>query len=157
MAASTSLANFFALLMPLTSHGTRIGVRSQPSKLANLLLSHCDVISILKLLINIFHTRRQSESSQVRPDPPAPPPLSPPPRPPHLFFQQAVMVKLANNLSHKLEKQPSADDGFDNVPLITPLEVNQLRHSFAHKVRTSGRWRPLRTSVANSWDSLRCC
>lgn len=55
------------------------------------------------------------------------------------------MVKLANNLSHKLEKQPSADDGFDNVPLITPLEVNQLRHSFAQKVRTAW-WRPLRTN-----------
>ncbi|XP_020510573.1 calcyon neuron-specific vesicular protein isoform X2 [Labrus bergylta] len=44
------------------------------------------------------------------------------------------MVKLGSNLSDKLEKQPSADDGFDNVPLITPLEVNHLQQSFADKV-----------------------
>ncbi|XP_077425873.1 calcyon neuron-specific vesicular protein [Vanacampus margaritifer] len=44
------------------------------------------------------------------------------------------MVKLGTNLSDKTEKQPSADDGFDNVPLITPLEVSQLRQSFADKV-----------------------
>lgn len=44
------------------------------------------------------------------------------------------MVKLGSNLSDKLEKQPSADDGFDNIPLITPLEVNQLQQSFADKV-----------------------
>ncbi|XP_074549914.1 neuronal vesicle trafficking-associated protein 1-like isoform X2 [Halichoeres trimaculatus] len=44
------------------------------------------------------------------------------------------MVKLGTNLSDKLEKQPSADDGFDNIPLITPLEVNQLQKSFADKV-----------------------
>ncbi|XP_026026133.1 calcyon neuron-specific vesicular protein [Astatotilapia calliptera] len=44
------------------------------------------------------------------------------------------MVKLASNLSDKLEKQPSADDGFDNIPLITPLEVNQLQQPFAEKV-----------------------
>uniref|UniRef100_A0A665WXW0 Neuronal vesicle trafficking-associated protein 1-like n=1 Tax=Echeneis naucrates TaxID=173247 RepID=A0A665WXW0_ECHNA len=46
------------------------------------------------------------------------------------------MVKLGSNLSEKLEKQPSADDGFDNIPLITPLEVNQLQESFADKVST---------------------
>lgn len=45
------------------------------------------------------------------------------------------MVKLASGLSDKLEKQPSADDGFDNIPLITPLEVNQLQQpQFAEKV-----------------------
>nr|XP_020474063.1 neuron-specific protein family member 1-like isoform X1 [Monopterus albus] len=44
------------------------------------------------------------------------------------------MVKLGSNLSDKLEKQPSADDGFDNIPLITPLEVSQLQQSFADKV-----------------------
>ncbi|AWP05953.1 putative neuron-specific protein family member 1-like [Scophthalmus maximus] len=44
------------------------------------------------------------------------------------------MVKLGSNLSEKLEKQPSADDGFDNIPLITPLEVNQLQQPFADKV-----------------------
>ncbi|XP_057699061.1 neuronal vesicle trafficking-associated protein 1-like [Corythoichthys intestinalis] len=46
----------------------------------------------------------------------------------------AVMVKLGTNLADKMEKQPSADDGFDNIPLITPLEVSQLQHSFADKV-----------------------
>nr|XP_046264237.1 calcyon neuron-specific vesicular protein isoform X2 [Scatophagus argus] len=44
------------------------------------------------------------------------------------------MVKLGSNLSDKMEKQPSADDGFDNIPLITPLEVNQLQQPFAEKV-----------------------
>ncbi|XP_035515420.1 calcyon neuron-specific vesicular protein [Morone saxatilis] len=44
------------------------------------------------------------------------------------------MVKLGSNLSDKLEKQPSADDGFDNIPLITPLEVSQLQQPFADKV-----------------------
>lgn len=50
---------------------------------------------------------------------------------------QTAMVKLGSNLSDKLEKQPSADDGFDNIPLITPLEVNQLQQSFAEKVNTA--------------------
>uniref|UniRef100_A0A3Q0SN26 Calcyon neuron-specific vesicular protein n=1 Tax=Amphilophus citrinellus TaxID=61819 RepID=A0A3Q0SN26_AMPCI len=45
------------------------------------------------------------------------------------------MVKLGSNLSDKLEKQPSADDGFDNIPLITPLEVNQLQQPFAEKLQ----------------------
>ncbi|XP_041838181.1 calcyon neuron-specific vesicular protein [Melanotaenia boesemani] len=44
------------------------------------------------------------------------------------------MVKLGSNLSDKLEKQPSTDDGFDNIPLITPLEVNQLQQPFADQV-----------------------
>ncbi|XP_076027155.1 calcyon neuron-specific vesicular protein [Genypterus blacodes] len=44
------------------------------------------------------------------------------------------MVKLGSNLSDKLEKQPSVDDGFDNIPLITPLEVNQLQQPFPDKV-----------------------
>uniref|UniRef100_A0A3B3ZFN6 Uncharacterized protein n=2 Tax=Periophthalmus magnuspinnatus TaxID=409849 RepID=A0A3B3ZFN6_9GOBI len=44
------------------------------------------------------------------------------------------MVKLGANLSDKLDKQPSVDDGFDNVPLITPLEVNQLQQTFTDKV-----------------------
>ncbi|XP_062242979.1 calcyon neuron-specific vesicular protein isoform X1 [Platichthys flesus] len=50
---------------------------------------------------------------------------------------KAAMVKLGSNLSEKpekLEKQPSADDGFDNIPLITPLEVNQLQKPFADKI-----------------------
>ncbi|KAM3865098.1 calcyon neuron-specific vesicular protein [Diretmus argenteus] len=44
------------------------------------------------------------------------------------------MVKLGSNLSDKLDKQPSVDDGFDNIPLITPLEVNQLQQPFPDKV-----------------------
>ncbi|XP_053192266.1 calcyon neuron-specific vesicular protein [Scomber japonicus] len=44
------------------------------------------------------------------------------------------MVKLGSNLSDKLEKQPPVDDGFDNIPLITPLEVNQLQKPFTDKV-----------------------
>ncbi|XP_071361397.1 calcyon neuron-specific vesicular protein isoform X1 [Trachinotus anak] len=44
------------------------------------------------------------------------------------------MVKLGSNLSEKLEKQPFSDDGFDNIPLITPLEVNQLQQPFADKI-----------------------
>ncbi|XP_053713104.1 neuronal vesicle trafficking-associated protein 1-like [Synchiropus splendidus] len=44
------------------------------------------------------------------------------------------MVKLGTSLSDKLQKESSLDDGFDNIPLITPLEVNQLQHSFPEKV-----------------------
>ncbi|KAK5605813.1 hypothetical protein CRENBAI_005412 [Crenichthys baileyi] len=44
------------------------------------------------------------------------------------------MVKLGSNLSDKLDKQPSADDGFDNIPLITPLEAWQLQQPLADKV-----------------------
>ncbi|XP_072318593.1 calcyon neuron-specific vesicular protein [Eucyclogobius newberryi] len=44
------------------------------------------------------------------------------------------MVKLGANLSDKLDKQPSMDDGFDNIPLITPLEVNHLQQTFTDKV-----------------------
>lgn len=50
------------------------------------------------------------------------------------------MVKIGSNLSDKLEKQPSADDGFDNIPLITPLEVNQLRQPFADKVSVADQF-----------------
>lgn len=46
------------------------------------------------------------------------------------------MVKLGSNLVEKVERQPSVDDGFDNIPLITPLEVNQLQQSFPDKVIT---------------------
>ncbi|XP_061684732.1 calcyon neuron-specific vesicular protein [Syngnathoides biaculeatus] len=44
------------------------------------------------------------------------------------------MVKLGTSLSDKMEKQLSADDGFDNIPLITPLEVGELQRSFTDKV-----------------------
>nr|XP_046189297.1 neuronal vesicle trafficking-associated protein 1-like [Oncorhynchus gorbuscha] len=44
------------------------------------------------------------------------------------------MVKLGSNLADKLDKEQSMDDGFDNVPLITPLEVNQLQQPYLDKV-----------------------
>ncbi|XP_031418462.1 calcyon neuron-specific vesicular protein isoform X1 [Clupea harengus] len=46
----------------------------------------------------------------------------------------SVMVKLGSNLSEKVERQASLEDGFDNIPLITPLEVSQLRQPFPDKV-----------------------
>uniref|UniRef100_A0A674DP14 Calcyon neuron-specific vesicular protein n=1 Tax=Salmo trutta TaxID=8032 RepID=A0A674DP14_SALTR len=46
------------------------------------------------------------------------------------------MVKLGGNLAEKLEKEQSMDDGFDNIPLITPLEVNQLQQPYLDKVTT---------------------
>lgn len=53
------------------------------------------------------------------------------------------MVKLGSNLPDKMEKQPSADDGFDNIPLITPLEVSQLQQPFADKVSPAAFVAPL--------------
>lgn len=44
------------------------------------------------------------------------------------------MVKLGSNLSEKVTRQPSVEDGFDNIPLITPLEVGQLQQPFPDKV-----------------------
>ena len=42
------------------------------------------------------------------------------------------MVKPGSNLCQKkLEKKSLLDDGFDNIPLITPLEVNQLQNPHA--------------------------
>uniref|UniRef100_A0A3P9MF89 Calcyon neuron-specific vesicular protein n=1 Tax=Oryzias latipes TaxID=8090 RepID=A0A3P9MF89_ORYLA len=56
--------------------------------------------------------------------------------------RHSAMVKLGSNLSDKPEKQQSAEDGLDNVPLITPLEVSQLQQKFAEKVmvRTSAQF-----------------
>lgn len=66
------------------------------------------------------------------------------------------MVKLGSNLSDKPEKQPSADDGFDNIPLITPLEVNQLQQSFAERVRAAINVGVLTSSVLmrQAWRRL---
>ncbi|XP_067394837.1 neuron-specific vesicular protein calcyon isoform X4 [Emydura macquarii macquarii] len=48
------------------------------------------------------------------------------------------MVKLGSNLSKKPDKEPGAavggDDSFDNIPLITPLDVSQLQQPFPDKV-----------------------
>ncbi|XP_067394829.1 neuron-specific vesicular protein calcyon isoform X3 [Emydura macquarii macquarii] len=49
-----------------------------------------------------------------------------------------TMVKLGSNLSKKPDKEPGAavggDDSFDNIPLITPLDVSQLQQPFPDKV-----------------------
>uniref|UniRef100_A0A4X2LES8 Calcyon neuron specific vesicular protein n=1 Tax=Vombatus ursinus TaxID=29139 RepID=A0A4X2LES8_VOMUR len=49
------------------------------------------------------------------------------------------MVKLGSNLSEKPEKEQGSgggggEDGFDNIPLITPLDVNQLQQPFPDKL-----------------------
>ncbi|XP_073698664.1 calcyon neuron-specific vesicular protein [Garra rufa] len=48
--------------------------------------------------------------------------------------RESNMVKLGSNLVDKMERQPSVEDGFDNIPLITPLEVGQLQQPFPDKV-----------------------
>lgn len=45
------------------------------------------------------------------------------------------MVKLGSNLNDKNNKQPSNEDGFQTVPLITPLEVNHLQFPAPEKVK----------------------
>ncbi|XP_021513287.1 neuronal vesicle trafficking-associated protein 2 isoform X1 [Meriones unguiculatus] len=44
------------------------------------------------------------------------------------------MVKLNSNPGEKGAKPPSVEDGFQTVPLITPLEVNHLQLSAPEKV-----------------------
>uniref|UniRef100_A0A8B9VWD9 Neuronal vesicle trafficking associated 2 n=1 Tax=Anas zonorhyncha TaxID=75864 RepID=A0A8B9VWD9_9AVES len=44
------------------------------------------------------------------------------------------MVKLGSNLNDKNSKPPSGEDGFQTVPLITPLEVNHLQFPAPEKV-----------------------
>ncbi|XP_028668519.1 neuronal vesicle trafficking-associated protein 2 [Erpetoichthys calabaricus] len=44
------------------------------------------------------------------------------------------MVKLGSNLHDKDSKPASAEDGFQNVPLIAPLDVNHLQYSAPDKV-----------------------
>lgn len=45
------------------------------------------------------------------------------------------MVKLNSNPSEKGTKPPSVEDGFQTVPLITPLEVNHLQLPAPEKVK----------------------
>ncbi|XP_038601904.1 neuronal vesicle trafficking-associated protein 1 [Tachyglossus aculeatus] len=63
------------------------------------------------------------------------------------------MVKLGNGFSQKGPKQPLVEDGFDTIPLMTPLDVNQLQFPPADKVvvktkteyepdRKKGKFRP---------------
>ncbi|XP_030068649.1 neuronal vesicle trafficking-associated protein 2 [Microcaecilia unicolor] len=44
------------------------------------------------------------------------------------------MVKLGSNLNDKNSKQPPSEDGFQTVPLITPLDVNHLQFPAPEKV-----------------------
>lgn len=45
------------------------------------------------------------------------------------------MVKLGNNFCEKNNAKPVSEDGFDTIPLITPLDVNQLQFPPPNKVR----------------------
>ncbi|KAI5261809.1 Neuronal Vesicle Trafficking-Associated Protein 1 [Manis pentadactyla] len=45
-----------------------------------------------------------------------------------------TMVKLGNNFAEKGAKQPLLEDGFDTIPLMTPLDVNQLQFPPPDKV-----------------------
>lgn len=47
------------------------------------------------------------------------------------------MVKLGNNFAEKGTKQPLLEDGFDTIPLMTPLDVNQLQFPPPDKVWAS--------------------
>lgn len=49
------------------------------------------------------------------------------------------MVKLGSNLQDKGAKAVSVEDGFQNVPLITPLDVGSLQSQAPDKVRAAGR------------------
>ncbi|KAJ8284905.1 hypothetical protein COCON_G00037550 [Conger conger] len=54
--------------------------------------------------------------------------------PPAETLRRANMVKLGSNLSEKPEKEQTVEDGFDNIPLISPLDVSQLQQPFPDKV-----------------------
>lgn len=45
-----------------------------------------------------------------------------------------IMVKAGYSFSDKPLKEQGVDDGFDNIPLITPLDVNQLQQPLPEKV-----------------------
>uniref|UniRef100_A0A8C9CIC7 Neuronal vesicle trafficking-associated protein 1 n=1 Tax=Phocoena sinus TaxID=42100 RepID=A0A8C9CIC7_PHOSS len=44
------------------------------------------------------------------------------------------MVKVGNNFTEKGTKQPLLKDGFDTIPLMMPLDVNQLQFPPLDKV-----------------------
>lgn len=48
-----------------------------------------------------------------------------------------TMVKLGSNLQDKAAKAASVEDGFQNVPLITPLDVCSLQGQAPDKVMAS--------------------
>lgn len=45
------------------------------------------------------------------------------------------MVKLGNNFSEKNGGKAVSEDGFDTIPLITPLDASQLQFPPPEKVR----------------------
>lgn len=45
------------------------------------------------------------------------------------------MVKLGNNFSEKNSGKAVSEDGFDTIPLITPLDASQLQFPPPEKVR----------------------
>lgn len=45
------------------------------------------------------------------------------------------MVKLGSNLQDKGNKAVTVEDGFQTVPLITPLDVSNLQYQAPDKVR----------------------
>lgn len=49
------------------------------------------------------------------------------------------MVKLGSNLQDKGAKPASVEDGFQNVPLITPLDVGSLQSQAPDKVRDDSK------------------
>lgn len=49
-------------------------------------------------------------------------------------IQRLKMVKLGSNLQDKGAKAASVEDGFQNVPLITPLDVGSLQSHVPDKV-----------------------
>lgn len=55
----------------------------------------------------------------------------------HVFavFAGAKMVKLGNNFSEKNGGKAVSEDGFDTIPLITPLDASQLQFPPPEKVR----------------------
>lgn len=53
-----------------------------------------------------------------------------------VFFVRAdKMVKLGNNFSEKNNGKAVSEDGFDTIPLITPLDASQLQFPPPDKVR----------------------
>lgn len=66
------------------------------------------------------------------------------------------MVKLGSNLSDKNTKEASAEDGFQTVPLITPLDVNHLQFSAPEKVILLGM-DPLLTYGALHYSCVCVC
>lgn len=61
------------------------------------------------------------------------------------------MVKLGNNFSEKNGGKAVSEDGFDTIPLITPLDASQLQFPPPEKVRDS-RVCPLIRRQLRDWS-----